>query len=100
MNYLSKLLAALVALLAMTTIASRQTFLSLSAADRSFLFWLFVGAGLAASIAGGLMFRSIGRYQKMKWSKVEITPTGRLLTALPGNAFINQGRQLPFDAER
>jgi hypothetical protein len=100
MNYLSKFVAALVALLAMATLASRQIFLSLSAADRSFHLWLALGAGITACIAGGLMFRSIGRYQKIKWSKVEMTPTGPLLTALGGNAFINQGPQPPFEAKR
>jgi hypothetical protein len=100
MNYLTKFVAALVALLALATIASRQLFLSLSAAERSFHLWLALGASITACIAGGLMFRSIGRYQKIKWSKVEMTPTGPLLTALGGNAFINQGPRLPFAAER
>jgi len=100
MNYLSKFIAALVALLAMAIIASRQMFLSLSAAGGSSHLWLALGAGITACIAGGLMFRSIRRYEKIKWSKVELTPTGPLLTALGGNAFINQGPQLPFDAKR
>jgi hypothetical protein len=100
MNYLSKFVAALVAMLAMATIASRQSFLFLSAPGESFHLWLALGAGITACIAGGLMFRSIGRYQKIKWSKVELTPTGPLLTALGGNAFINQRPRLPLAPKR
>jgi hypothetical protein len=100
MNNLSKFVAALVAMLAMAIIASRQLFLSLSAAERSFHLWFALGAVITACIAGGLMFRWIGRYQEIKWSKVELTPTGPLLTALGGNAFISQGPQLPFAAKR
>jgi len=100
MNYLSKFIAALVALLAMAIIASRQMFLSLSAAGGSSHLWLALGAGITACIAGGLMFRSIRRYEKIKWSKVELTPTGPPLTALGGNAFINLPAPVPFDAER
>ena len=100
MNYLSKFVAALVAMLAMATIASRQIFLFLSAPGESFHLWLALGAGITACIAGGLMFRSLGRYQKIKWSKVELTPTGPLLTALGGNAFINQRPRLPLAPKR
>ena len=100
MNYLSKFIAALVALLAMAIIASRQIFLFLSPAGGSFHLWLALGAGITAFIAGGLMFRSIRRYEKIKWSKVELTNAGPLLTALGGNPFINPLAPVPFNAER
>ena len=100
MNYLSKFVAAMVALLAMAVIASRQMFLSLSAAGGSSHLWLALGAGITACIAGGLMFRSIRRYEKIKWSKVELTPTGPLLTSLGAIPFINPPAPVPFDAER
>jgi len=99
MNYLSKFIAALVALLAMAIIASRQMFLSLNAAGGSSHLWLALGAGITACIAGGLMFRSIRHYEKIKWSKVESTPTGPLLTSLGGIAFINPPAPVLFDAE-
>jgi hypothetical protein len=50
MNYFSKFLAALVALLAMATITSRQIFVSLSAAERSFHLWLALGPGIKAVV--------------------------------------------------
>jgi hypothetical protein len=108
MSYMSKFVAALVALLAMALIASRQIFLSIVTRDPSGLntvvgrshLWLALGAGISACIAGGLMFRFFGRHEKMKWSKVELTPTGPLLTALGGNPFINSPSPVPFDAKR
>ena len=39
------------------------------------------------------------RHENNKWSKVEMTPTGPLLTALGGNAFINPPALIPFDPE-
>ena len=108
MSYMYKFVAALVALLAMAIIASRQIFLSIvtrdpsglnTAAGRSHL-WLALGAGISACIAGSLMSYFLSRYEKNKWSKVEMTPTGPLLLALGGNAFIKPSALVPFDAQR
>ncbi len=103
-----KFVAALVALLAMAIIASRQIFLSVVTRDSSGLstavgryhLWLALGAGISACIAGSLMFRFFSRHEKNKWSKVEMTPTGPLLTALGGNALIKLPALVPFDAAR
>jgi hypothetical protein len=108
MSYMFKFVAALVALLAMALIASRQIFLSVVTRDPSGLntvvgrshLWLALGAGISAGIAGSLMFRFFGRHEKIKWSKVELTPTGPILTALGGNPFINSSSPVPFDAKR
>lgn len=97
MSYMSKFVAALVAVLAMVIIASRQLFLSVAARDQSGLstavgrthLWLALGAAISAGIAGSLMFRFFGRHEKIKWSKVAMTPTGPPLPALGGNPFIN-----------
>lgn len=107
MSYMSKFVTALVALLAMAIIASRQLFLSVVTRDSSGLstvvershLWLALGAGLAACIAASLMFRFFGRHEKNKWSKVALTRTG-LVAALGGNAFINPRARVPFDGER
>ena len=100
MNYLSKFVAAMVTLLAMAIIASRQIFLSLRAPSGSSHFWLALGAAITACLAGGLMFRSIGRYEKLKWSKVELTPTGPLLPSRGGIPFINRPAAVRFYAKR
>jgi hypothetical protein len=108
MSYLSKFVAALVALLALAIIASRQLFRYTVTRDPSGLstlagrshLWLALGAGITACVAGSLMFYFFGRHQTNKWSKVQLTPTGPLLTALGGNPFINRPALVPFDAER
>ena len=108
MSYMSKFVSALVGLLLMAFVVSWELFLFVVKRDLSgvstrggiFHWWLAVAAGISACIAGTLMFRFFGRHEKMKWSKVELTPTGPLLTALGGNPFINQRPQFPFDAER
>ena len=98
---MSKFVTALIALLLMAFIVSWEFFLFVvgRAAARSHL-WLALGAGISACLAGSLMFRFFSRYERTKWSKVEMTPTGPLLTALGGNAFINSPAFVPFDAER
>lgn len=108
MSYMSKFVAALVALLAMAIIASRQLFLSVVTRDSSGLstvagrshLWLALGAGLAACIAASLMFRVFGDHEKNKWSTVAVTPAGPLVGALGGNAFINPRASVPFYGER
>jgi hypothetical protein len=106
MSYMSKFVAAFVALLLMALIASRQLFLftvfsdpaALStAAERSHL-WLAAIAGLTACTAGAFMFYFFSRHETNKWSKVAMTPTGpRDLIAL--NA-LNPLARAPFNAAR
>lgn len=108
MSYMSKFVVALVGSLLMALVASWELFLFMVMRDPSGLntsggrahFWFAVGAGISAGIACGLMFLFSGRQEKIKWSKVELTPTGPPLSALGGNPFLNQGPQLLFDAKR
>jgi hypothetical protein len=108
MSYKTKFVAALIALLAMAIIASRQLFLSVVTSDSTGLstmagrshLWLALGAGVSALIASILMFLFFGLHEKMKWSKVKVTPAGPLLAALGGNRFINAPAPVPFDRER
>jgi hypothetical protein len=87
MSNMSKFVAALVGLLLMILVASRQLFLFAVLRDpaglsitggRSHLFLAAV-AGATACFAGGLMSYFFSRYERNKWSKVQITPTGPLL---------------------
>jgi hypothetical protein len=107
MSYMSKFVAALVALLLMACVVSWELFLFAVKRDpsgastgggRSHL-WLALGAVITACIAGSLMFRFFGRHERIKWSKVELTPTGPLFTAL-GNVVRHPPARVPFDAER
>ena len=90
MSNLTKFVMALVGLVAMLLVVSRQLFLfvvlkdstSVSIAGGNFHLWLAVIAGVIACVAGGLMFLFFGRYENKKWSKVVMTPTGPLLTPL------------------
>jgi len=108
MSNLTKFVMALIGLVAMVIVVSRQLFLFTafssplsfldSQAGRSHL-WLAVGAGIAASISGVLMFHFFSRYEKNKWSKVVMTPTGPLLNAISPRPS-NSTTQAPFNAER
>ena len=108
MSYMSKFVAALVGLLLMALMASWELFLFAVKRDPSGVstwaarsrLWLALGAVITAAIAGSLMFRFFGLHEKMKWSKVKLTPTGPLFTALGGNPFINPPTLVSFDAER
>ena len=108
MSHMSKFVAALVAVLAMAIIASRQLFLSVVTRDstglstvvgRSHLWWA-LAAGISACLAGILMFRFFDLHEKNKWSKVELTPVGPILAALGGNRFINSPAPVRFEAKR
>lgn len=106
MSYKTKFVAALIALLATTIIASRQLFLSVLTRDSTELtaggishLWLALGAGVTACIACGLMFRFFGLHENMK-SKLKLTPAGPPLGALGGNPFINQPAAVPFNRTR
>lgn len=87
MSNLTKFVMALVGLVGMLLVASRQLFLfvvmkdpsGLSIAEGNSHLWLAAIAGVIACIAGGLMFFFFGRHENNKWSKVVMTPTGPLL---------------------
>ena len=107
MSNLTKFVMALIGLVAMAIVASRQLFLFTvrnplgfldSQSGRSHL-WLALGASIAASISGILMFHFFSRHEKNKWSKVEMTPTGPLLDAISPRRS-NSSPQTPFDAKR
>ena len=103
---MSKFVVALVGLLLMALIISWELFLYVVMRDPSGAStgrgrahgWLALGASLAACLAGSLMFRFFVRHEKIKWSKVQLTPTGPLLNSLGGNPFSNP--PVPFDAKR
>lgn len=107
MSNMSKFVTALVGLLLMAFIVSWEFFLFVVVRDASGLrtagasshLWLAIGAAISACIASSLMFRFFSRDEKIKWSKVEMTPTGPLLTALGGNPFINPPAPVRFDAK-
>jgi len=93
MSNLAKFVIALVGLVAMLLVASRQLFLFVVMEDPSGLridggnshLWLAATAGVIACVAGGLMFFFFGRHENNKWFKVVMTPTGPLLTPLAVN---------------
>src|ERR1041385_582483 len=101
MSNMSKFVTALIGMLLMAFIVSWEFFLFVvgTVGAKSHL-WLALGASISACIAGSMMFLFFSRYQKIKWSKVEMTPTGPLLLALGGNAFLNAPASVPFDAAR
>jgi|SRR5687768_14801866 len=91
MSNLTKFVMALVGLVAMLLVASRQLFLFVVMTDPSGIdggnshLWLAAIAGVIACIAGGLMFVFFGRHEDKKWSKVVMTPTGPLFNPFPIN---------------
>ena len=108
MSNLSKFVAGLVGMVLMAIVASWEIFMFAvlrdpsglsTAGGRSHLWWAAI-AGAIACIACSLMSYFFIRYEKLKWSKVQMTPTGPLLTTLGGNRFINPLASVPFDAKR
>jgi len=107
MSNLAKFVMALVGLVAMLLVASRQLFLfvvmrdplGLSIAGGRSHVWLAVIAGVIACVAGGLMFYFFSRHENNKWSKVEMTPTGPLLSPVTINRATSPA-PVPFDARR
>lgn len=93
MSNLTKFVMALVGLVAMLLIVSRQLFLFVVMEESSGVsivggnshLWLAAIAGVIACVAGGLMFFFFNRHENIKWSKVLMTPTGPLLTRLAIN---------------
>jgi hypothetical protein len=108
MSNLTKFVMALIGLVAMVIVVSLQLFLFTvfrsplsfldSQAGRSHL-WVALGAGIAASISGILMFHFFSRYEKNKWSKVVMTPTGPRLPAIASGPAISPVLAA-FNAER
>lgn len=84
MSNLTKFVMALVGLVAMLLVASRQLFLFVVMKDLSGLsiaggtshLWLAAMAGVIACVAGGLMFYFFNRHENNKWSKVVMSTTG------------------------
>ncbi len=105
MSYVSKFVAALVVIVLMGIVASRQLFLFVSrdasgAASGSGHLWRAMIAGSMFCVAGGLMLRFFNRQQKNKWSKVEMTPTGPLLIDIGDPPTTERPPPPPFDALR
>lgn len=107
MSNLTKFVMALVGLVAMLLVGSRQLFLFVvmkepsgpGIAGGSSHLWLAGMAGLIACVAGGLMFYFFGRHENSKWSKVVMTPIGPLLTPLAINLATSPALT-PFNARR
>lgn len=93
MSNLTKFVMAVVGMVAMLLVISRQLFLfvvmkdplGLNVVGGNFHLWLAAIAGVIACVAGGLMFYFFGRHENNKWSKVVMTPTGPLFTPLALN---------------
>jgi len=105
---MSKFVAALIGLLAMSIVTSWQLFWfavlrdpsGLSTQGGRFHLWLAIGASIMACIAGALMFRFFSRHEKNKWSKVAMTTVGPLLTPVVHNPSTNSPAPIPFDPIR
>ena len=109
MSYMSKFVAALVGLLVMAIVASRQLFLFavfkappglISTQGGTAHLWLAFSAGITACIAGGLMFHFFLLHERNKWSKVPMAPIGPLLTAIRKNPSTNSPTRSPLDSIR
>lgn len=106
MSYKTKFVAALIALLAMAVIASRQLFLSVATIDSTGLstvvggshIWFALGAGIAAFVAGVLMFRFFGLHEKLKWAKARLIPAGPILAAIGSNGTNNLPAPVSFES--
>jgi hypothetical protein len=106
MSNLTKFVIALVGLVAMLLVASRQLFLfvmrdpsGLSITGGRSHLWLAVTAGIIACVASGLMFYFFSRHENNKWSKVVMTPTGPLFIPMAINRAALPAL-VPFDYRR
>lgn len=103
-----KFVGSLIGLLLMVVVASWQLFLFTVLKDASGLsieggrlhLGLAAAAGISACLAGSLMAYFFSRYEINKWSKVQMTPTGPLLSAIRKRRSIGRLPQLPFDPAR
>lgn len=109
MSYMSKFVAALVGLLVMAVVASRQLFLFAAFRDPTgfldlpggrYHLWLAVSAGVTAAIAGVLMVHFFQRHEMKKWSKISIAPIGPALPGISDNLSLNSPVPARFDAVR
>ena len=108
MSYMSKFVGALIGLLLMAIVASRQLFLFAVLRDTSGLsikgasshFWLAVIAGVTSCVAGGLMFHFFNRHERDKWSRTPMTLIGPRLSPLIQNPSVNSPALVPFDPIR
>lgn len=90
MSDMTKFVTALVSMLGMVIIASRQLFLfavsanplgSIASGSARPHLWLSLGAGVAACCAGLLMFRFFALHEKKKWAKVGLSIPGPVVVA-------------------
>lgn len=108
MSYKSKFVTAVVGLMVMAVFVGSHLFLfteftdpqSLDSRGGRYHLWLAISAGIAACIAGALMFHFFARHQKDKWSKESKVSIGPLLTTISGNGSNNSVTSPPFDAVR
>jgi hypothetical protein len=91
MSYMSKFVAALVGLMVMALVASRQLFLfTVFRGPQGFFdsqggryhLWLALSAGITACIAGILMFHFFLRHERNRWSKVPMALSGDNLSTI------------------
>jgi len=105
MSHMSKFVTAIIGLVVMAMLASRQLFLftltsggsGLSGGGGRSHLWLAAVAGITACVAGGLMFYFFSRHEENKWSKVEMTPLGPLANLVAINPS-NLPPPPPFDS--
>lgn len=109
MSYRLKFVAAVIGLLLMAVVASRQLFLFAVLRDASGLLdsqggryhlWLAVSAGIAACIAGALMFSVFLHRERNTGTKVRAVPIKPPLAAIGNNLLTNSPRRAPFDPIR
>lgn len=84
MTHMSKLVMAIIGLVVLVIVASRQLFLfaiTSKGSDMSHL-WMAAAAGMSACVAGVLMFYFFGRHEETRGSTLEMTPSGPLLNAI------------------
>jgi hypothetical protein len=107
MIYTSKFVAAVIGLLVMAIVASRQLFLFtvfrdaqglLDAQGGRYHLWLAVSASIAACTSGALMFYFFLRRQRITSSTVPQSPIGTLLTDSSGTQSSNLVRPTSLDA--
>jgi hypothetical protein len=109
MSYMSKSVAAVVGLLVMAIVVSRQLFLFTifrnpqgfsGSQGGSYLLWLAIIAAVIACIAGALMFHFFGRHDRNEWSQDPKAPLGPAISATSDYATANSPTPAPFDAIR
>ena len=105
MSHMSKLVMAIIGMVVLAMVASRQLFLfaltsgqpELSTSGGISHLWLAAIAGISACVAGGLMFYFFRRQEETKGSTPEMTPFGPLVTPIQLNSSTSPA-PAPFDA--